>query len=91
MYDKFHQLTLYVLMANQESSRAVGRLLNVSGSMRNTLKTRGSDDRAINHFHAVLSAALNIARKEQQVDYRSKTFVGVFGLDHYEAYVGYIA
>ncbi|KAL4796084.1 hypothetical protein BDV19DRAFT_378339 [Aspergillus venezuelensis] len=37
--------------------------------------------RAIDRFHAVLGAALNIARKEQQTDSKAKLFVAVFGLD----------
>ncbi|KAF4235389.1 hypothetical protein CNMCM6457_003190 [Aspergillus fumigatiaffinis] len=73
-------------MANQESSTLVGCLLDVSGSMRNVLETGRSDERAVDRFHAVLGAALNIARKEQQSDSKAKMFVGAFGLDRQAGY-----
>lgn len=71
---------------NQESSALVGCLLDVSGSMRKVLETGVSDERAIDRFHAVLSAALKIAQKEQQNDGQAKMFVGAFGLDRQAGY-----
>ncbi|CBF84611.1 predicted protein [Aspergillus nidulans FGSC A4] len=73
-------------MANQESSTLVGCLFDVSGSMRKLLKTGQPDGRAVDRFHAVLGAALDIARKEQQSDPRAKMFVGAFGLDRQDGY-----
>lgn len=73
-------------MANQESSTLVGCLLDVSGSMRKVLEAGRSDERATDRFHAVLEAALNIARREQQNDAKTKMFVGAFGLDRQAGY-----
>ncbi|KAL4756436.1 uncharacterized protein BDW70DRAFT_166121 [Aspergillus foveolatus] len=73
-------------MANQESSTLVGCLIDVSGSMRKVLETGRSDGRAVDRFHAVLDAALDIARKEQQVEPRAKMFVGASGLDRQDGY-----
>ncbi|KAL4938532.1 hypothetical protein BDV06DRAFT_225899 [Aspergillus oleicola] len=75
-------------MACKTPSRLVGCLLDVSGSMRKVLETGRScsESRALDRFHAVLGAALNIARREQQTDYKAEMFVGVFGLDRQAGY-----
>ncbi|EAU36755.1 conserved hypothetical protein [Aspergillus terreus NIH2624] len=73
-------------MAHKESSTLVGCLLDVSGSMRKVFETGRADDRAVDRFHAVLGAALQIARKEQQSDSKAKMFVGAFGLDRQAGY-----
>jgi hypothetical protein len=73
-------------MANQKPKTLVGCLIDVSGSMRNVLESGRSDERAIDRFHAVLGAALDIARKEQQSDPRAEMFVGAFGLDRQAGY-----
>jgi hypothetical protein len=73
-------------MANQESSTLVGCLLDVSGSMRKAFETGRSAEIVIDRFDAVLGAALNIARREQQNDAKTKMFVGAFGLDRRGGY-----
>lgn len=74
-------------MATQESSKLVGCLLDVSHSMRKVFdETHQSDERALDRFNAVLGAALNIARKEQQTNSNAKMFVGAFGLDRQAGY-----
>ncbi|KAL4948366.1 hypothetical protein BDW69DRAFT_203592 [Aspergillus filifer] len=73
-------------MANQKPSTLVGCLIDVSGSMRNVLESGQSDERTIDRFHAVLGAARDIARKEQQSDPKAEMFVGAFGLDRQAGY-----
>ncbi len=59
----------------------VGCLLDVSGSMRDTLETEGGDIRAVERLRAVIRAAVQLARAEQKHDPDALLFVGVFGLD----------
>ena len=73
-------------MAKEESNALVGCLLDVSGSMRQPFETGRSDERAIDRFHVVLSAALKIARQEERMNSKSKMFVGAFGLDQGAGY-----
>ncbi|KAJ5306775.1 hypothetical protein PENANT_c003G11605 [Penicillium antarcticum] len=84
-FGKFKQASS-VIMAKQESPTLVGCLLDVSGSMRKVLETGRSGECAADRFHAVLRAALNIARKEQQCNSKIKMFVGAFDLDRQAGY-----
>ena len=68
-------------MSNQSPTTVIGCLLDVSESMRETLETDRSDERAISRLRAVLSAALKLAQTEQQRDPQALAFVGVFGLN----------
>lgn len=54
--------------------------------MRKVLETGRSDERAVDRFHAVLDATLNIARREHQNNAKAKMFVGAFGLDREAGY-----
>ncbi|KAF4332936.1 hypothetical protein FBEOM_13254 [Fusarium beomiforme] len=59
----------------------VGCLLDVSGSMHETLESGQGDGRAVERLRAVLRAAVKLARAEQQHSPDALLFVGVFGLD----------
>lgn len=66
---------------NSAPPTAVGCLLDVSGSMHQTLESGRGDERAVERLRAVLRAAVKLARAEQQHDPDALLFVGVFGLD----------
>lgn len=66
---------------NSAPPTAVGCLLDVSGSMHQTLESGRGDERAVDRLRAVLRAAVKLARAEQQHDPDALLFVGVFGLD----------
>ncbi|RSL86415.1 hypothetical protein CEP52_015817 [Fusarium oligoseptatum] len=68
-------------MSSHPPTRVIGCLLDVSGSMRQTLETGQGDNRAVERLQAVLSAALKFARAEQQRETSTLVFVGLFGLD----------
>lgn len=67
-------------MVEESPSALIGCLLDVSYSMRNALEAGRSDKKAVERFRAVLSAALKLAKVEQQREPRALMFVGAFGL-----------
>ncbi|KAF2659185.1 hypothetical protein K491DRAFT_217121 [Lophiostoma macrostomum CBS 122681] len=67
-------------MADKSPSTIVGCLLDVSGSMREALEAGHGDNRTVDRFHAILSAALKLAKAEQRRDSNALMFVGAFGL-----------
>ncbi|KAL2827364.1 hypothetical protein BDW59DRAFT_171381 [Aspergillus cavernicola] len=68
-------------MPEQLPTTLIGCLLDVSGSMRETLESNESEERPVDRLHAVLRAALNIARTEVEKDLHAVMFVGAFGLN----------
>ncbi|KAF4946131.1 hypothetical protein FGADI_11409 [Fusarium gaditjirri] len=69
------------MASHSTASAVVGCLLDVSGSMHQTLESGRGDERAIERLRAVLRAAVKLARAEQQHSPNALLFVGVFGLD----------
>lgn len=69
-----------VAALDQGPSALVGCLLDVSNSMRNVLETGRGDERAVERFHAVLRAALKLARAEKRHNPNALMFVGAFGM-----------
>ncbi|KAL6158936.1 hypothetical protein ACJQWK_03073 [Exserohilum turcicum] len=75
-------------MPDQSPTTIVGCLLDVSGSMRSALEIgRDNHQPATDRFHAILSAAPNLAQAEQSHESSALMFVGAFGLLEEEAAV----
>ncbi|KAL3461818.1 hypothetical protein BJX64DRAFT_299995 [Aspergillus heterothallicus] len=75
------------MVERKPEPRLIGCLLDVSGSMRKALEAGGPEawgadiDRRNDRLHAILRAALKLARAEWENDENSLVFVGLFGLD----------
>lgn len=66
--------------SSQTPAAIVGCLLDVSYSMHTALESGKGDEGASERLHAVLRAALKLAKAEQQHNPNASMFIGAFGL-----------